>query len=472
MGKYFNIIIFFFLGFVTGYSQENPEREALLKKVESSFTVLDAVPEKANQEAQLLEKEGRSLKEADVELPALVIQCIYYRGKNDFEKMMAKAKLLSKRAKSYKADAYQIMAKRYLFEAYYFSGLPEKAFRELEQGRELAAQLQGKDSLNIISKGDLYISFSNYYAAKGDNKNQLDFLNLAGREFEQMPNKEYKEELLHIHYSNLAAAYNEINELDSAKHHIALSQELNNNFNQHNTNITNLWVMGSVALKEKNYQHALNYFKEAEKLEGYKNHINIRSLYDNIILCYQELMKADSARIYEIKKDSLKLSITENQNKSLHQLLKEKEDNSNPYLYLLVFLFILMGVVIFLITRKNKTLARQEQESQKYLATFSENQARHNYSQLLQMLEQRDPAFMNYFDEMFPGFSKKLLEINPQIVQTEIEFCSLLKLKIPTKDIARYKYITPKTVQNKKYLIRKKLNIPKEIDIYQWFDGV
>ena len=131
-----------------------------------------------------------------------------------------------------------------------------------------------------------------------------------------------------------------------------------------------------------------------------------------------------------------------------------------------------MGVVIFLITRKNKTLARQEQESQKYLATFSENQARHNYSQLLQMLEQRDPAFMNYFDEMFPGFSKKLLEINPQIVQSEIEFCSLLKLKISTKDIARYKYITSKTVQNKKYLIRKKLNIPKEIDIYQWFDGV
>lgn len=79
---------------------------------------------------------------------------------------------------------------------------------------------------------------------------------------------------------------------------------------------------------------------------------------------------------------------------------------------------------------------------------------------------------MNYFDEMFPGFSKKLLEINPQIVQSEIEFCSLLKLKISTKDIARYKYITPKTVQNKKYLIRKKLNIPKEIDIYQWFDGV
>lgn len=469
MRKYFHIIIFFFLGLVTGYSQENPEREALLKKVESSFTVLDAVPEKANQEAQLLEKEGRSLKEADVELPALVIQCIYYRGKNDFEKMMGKAKLLSKRAKSYKADAYQIMAKRYLFEAYYFSGLPEKAFRELEQGRELAAQLQGKDSLNIISKGDLYISFSNYYAAKGDNKNQLDFLNLAGREFEQMPNKEYREELLHIHYSNLAAAYNEINELDSAKHYTALSQEFSNNFNPHGTN---LWVMGNVALKEKNYGQALNYFKEAEKLEGYKNHINVRSLYDNIILCYQELMKPDSARIYEIKKDSLKLSITENQNKSLHQLLKEKEDNSNPYLYLLSFLFMLMGVVILLIIRKTKTLARQERESQKYLATFSENQAKQNYSQLLQMLEQGAPVFMNYFDEMFPGFSKKLLEINPQIVQSEIEFCSLLKLKIPTKDIARYKYITPKTVQNKKYLIRKKLNIPKEIDIYQWFDGV
>lgn len=77
---------------------------------------------------------------------------------------------------------------------------------------------------------------------------------------------------------------------------------------------------------------------------------------------------------------------------------------------------------------------------------------------------------MANFVEAFPDFSQKLLSINPKLVQSEIEFCALLKLKIHTKDISVYKNIEVKTVRNKKYLIRKKLNIPDGIDIYQWFE--
>src|SRR5690606_35301356 len=142
MIKYLTIAILLLFGFTAGHSQENTEKYKLLKRIENSFASLETNPEKVNRQAQQFEQEGRSLKEPDAQLPALVVQCIYYRGKNDFEKMMGKAKLLSKRAKFYKADAYRVMAKRHLFEAYYFSGLPEKAFRELEQGRELAVQLQ------------------------------------------------------------------------------------------------------------------------------------------------------------------------------------------------------------------------------------------------------------------------------------------------------------------------------------------
>jgi len=70
---------------------------------------------------------------------------------------------------------------------------------------------------------------------------------------------------------------------------------------------------------------------------------------------------------------------------------------------------------------------------------------------------------------VFPDFTPKLIKTNPNLNQSDIEFCALLKLKIPTSDIARYKFITIKSVQNKKYLIRKKLDIPKGVDIYNWF---
>ena len=32
---------------------------------------------------------------------------------------------------------------------------------------------------------------------------------------------------------------------------------------------------------------------------------------------------------------------------------------------------------------------------------------------------------------------------------SDAEFCALLKLRIPTKEIAQYRFIAPKTVQNK-----------------------
>jgi DNA-binding CsgD family transcriptional regulator len=88
------------------------------------------------------------------------------------------------------------------------------------------------------------------------------------------------------------------------------------------------------------------------------------------------------------------------------------------------------------------------------------------------MFKKNDLAFMTLFDEVFPDFSRKLIEINPNLVQSEIEFCALIKLKIQAKDIARYRYLAHRTIQNKKYLIRKKLNIPKGVDIYQFFNDL
>ena len=455
------------------FPQNNASAEDLRKNVKQCFELINTDPENTFRKAEIIEEKARKINDPETEIQAIIIQCIYFRGNNDFEKMMSKSKLIFKKAKSFKSDIYQLMARRYLFEAYVFSGLPEKALKELEKGNDLMNKLNKNDSLHIVGKGDFLIAFSNYHALKGNFNNQLHYLHMAGREFEKMPNLKYRHELLYINYSNLAAAYNELNQLDSAKFYTGISESYNDDFNRSDTNINNLWVLGNVAMKEGNYEEAIRYFKEAEKLEGYKNHLNVENLYDNIIVSYKNLSKKDSARIYESKKDSLRLSITENQNKSLHKLLKEKEQNRGyKFIYILAIISIVLLIFTYIVVGKNKLLSRQEKASQEYLAVVELGQNRQNYTQLWKMLEDGDPAFMNYFDEFFPGFSQKLLEINPQIIQSEIEFCSLLKLKIPTKDIARYKFITPKTVQNKKYLIRKKLDIPKEVDIYQWFNSL
>ena len=101
-----------------------------------------------------------------------------------------------------------------------------------------------------------------------------------------------------------------------------------------------------------------------------------------------------------------------------------------------------------------------------------QNQSQQSYSALIEMVKTNDPAFFSAFQEIFPDFFKKLSDINPNLVLSEIEFCALLKLNLSTKDIARYRFIEPRTVQNKKYRIRKRLNIPNDMDIYHWFGTI
>lgn len=73
-----------------------------------------------------------------------------------------------------------------------------------------------------------------------------------------------------------------------------------------------------------------------------------------------------------------------------------------------------------------------------------------------------DKLFITRFQEIYPDFSKRLLDINPKLALSEIEFCSLLTFNFTSKEIATFSFTSPKTVENKKTRIRKRINVPVE----------
>lgn len=473
MVKYLGILIILFLGTTLLSQETNGGSKQIILKAYKNFNLLNENPETAFLEAKKIEAEAKKLKVPKAELKAIDTQCMYHKSKNDFENMMTSAKELFRKAEFYKITAYQATAKRYLFEANIFSGLPEKALRELEEGMKVINNSNEKDSANIISiKADLLITYANYYSLNKDYKNRLKYIKLSGKEYKRLPEGDNKQFLMWLHYANIAGAYKEVNEPDSAKHYALLSLSKDKGYKRSDVKAMSLSILGDLALKDQEYRKALTYFKETESLEGYQNYFNVESLYENIITSYQKLNLDDSARFYKSKRDSLKLSISEKQNKSLQNIINEKDDNPvSKYLYALIVLFFGIGIFSFLVIRKNRTLVQQEKISQQYLKEVPGIPTGNDYSKLIELLKKNDPSFMLYFEELFPEFSSKLLRINPNINPSEIEFCALLKLKISTNDIARYKYITLKSVQNRKYIIRKRLNIPKGVDIYNWFSS-
>ena len=91
------------------------------------------------------------------------------------------------------------------------------------------------------------------------------------------------------------------------------------------------------------------------------------------------------------------------------------------------------------------------------------------YNHLISLALKNDSSFYLTFLEAFPDFSEKLLNINPLMKISDIEFCAYIKLNLETKQIAIMKKISVRAVEGKKYRIRKKLGISAEENMYIWF---
>jgi|SRR5690554_2443755 len=471
MKSLFSILI---LVSTTFFIVQEKEDRPLLKEAKNSFELLNSNSEKAYEEAKNIEIRSKKAKAPEAELKAIQTQCEYFKIQTDFIKMMESAKRLSVRAKQFNKPFYQLIARRYLFESYLFTGLPESAFIELEKGRDIVNKLDRNDSAQTIERVNFYIAYSNYYLLDEDFKNQLKYIRLAGNELKSLSESEYKDRLLSIQYSNLASSFFRNKEMDSAWYFASVSQKLNSRNPHREVRFHNLMVLGKVSLDKENFDEALFFFSEAEEVSGYKNHFDTEVLFESLGETHKHLGNRNLARLYKRKQDSIKLIVSQSQNKSLHNLLKEKKDRkTSSFLYFfLSIIFVILMVILFFVIKKNKLLAEQEKKNTQFLEEFSKNPSREDYSKLIDLLKSNDPAFMFYFEKTFPDFSEKLLNVNLELSNLDIEFCALLKLKIATKDIAQYTFRAPQTVRNKKYIIKKKLKIPKDIDIYQWFDSL
>ncbi len=461
-------LLTFFLGTALLFSQQTTAQKELLKKANENFELSRTNPEKAFLEAKKIEKEAQKTNAKEAELKSLRIQYHYYNITNAFENKTKIAELLFEKAKLYKSALYQAQAKVYIADVYLDNDLPQKALVHLKEGMEILNNTDGKNPAVNMIRSDLYIAFSKYSFITGECDDIIKYVKKSINEKSKILNDSIRQGFQYTSYANLASAYMSI-DYDSAKYYAEHSLFTDDE----DVKFLSLSILGRIAGNEGNNDKALSYLLKAEKLKGFKNHINNRKLYDDIIGVYNSLNDFENVKKYQLKRDSLELSISKKQNDYLHNLLgKEKEGNTKPFVYALIVLSIFLLVLVIFIIRKNRILSRQEKVSQKYLEEISKTPDGEDYSRIINALKENDLAFMNYFEEYFPEFSSKLIAINPKISSSEIEFCALLKLKIPTKEIARYKFRAPQTVRNKKYIIRNKLHIPKDVDIYEWFDGL
>lgn len=67
--------------------------------------------------------------------------------------------------------------------------------------------------------------------------------------------------------------------------------------------------------------------------------------------------------------------------------------------------------------------------------------------------------FEELFLQMYDGFYKKLLDLNPDFTRSELQLCALLRLNLSTKEMADLLALSPTTIDQRRYNIRQKLKL-------------
>ena len=98
------------------------------------------------------------------------------------------------------------------------------------------------------------------------------------------------------------------------------------------------------------------------------------------------------------------------------------------------------------------------------------------FRRIVMLLKKEDTSdkdwevFKSYFSEVHDNFDRKLMSAYPEISEKEIRLASFIKMKLSTKEIATMLNVLPDSVLKSKYRLKKKLNIKKESDLYQYLN--
>ncbi|MFZ4928041.1 hypothetical protein [Chryseobacterium sp. Mn2064] len=242
-------------------------------------------------------------------------------------------------------------------------------------------------------------------------------------------------------YYTMGYYYSEINDNENAEKALKKALEINIKTRRtYSSHINGVYKSLAELYKKKNdggkaYYYLKKYMEEENRLDAAR---------------VATMNKATEDFISEIKKDS------------------DWHKNELPlFIALSTAAITISGIYIQKVIQKQKNKKTTLKQETEQLKDHVQNKI---LQEVIELVRKNDSSFLMKFKELDPEFINALLKINPDLENSELAFCAMLKLHFSSKEIAEYTFVQHKSVQQKKYRIRKRLNIPGEEDIYEFFD--
>lgn len=357
--------------------------------------------------------------------------------------------------------------------------LLDASVREQEKGLKIIPEIPrsqlDKDFLSSLAYENLAVTLSKM------KKNELFFYYLSkNKQLLEKQNQEFVYPNLISLYAMLGAYYTDNQQYDKARFNFQQSKDIADKYKFPYISFTyRRW--GDMHLAQKNPKAAIELYEKSLdilKKTNFKSEIPV--VYHQLEQAYTLLGNAQQAKDFKLKalelQDQLKTEQLKTSSSAVEEILQnEKEEiktqHSRYFIILIMLALVFLALIVMAIVKyyqiKKKKIILKSQEvlknKEQEIKTLSEKVTA-SLEDLLNLAKENNPAFFTKFQDTYPQFSDNLLKINSSLTKTELVFCAYTYLGFNTKDIAEYTFKTPKSVENIRYYVRKKLRFSPDQD--------
>ena len=121
--------------------------------------------------------------------------------------------------------------------------------------------------------------------------------------------------------------------------------------------------------------------------------------------------------------------------------------------------------------RDNLNLATNNDSNKSKVNQFSAPKLTKELDSIIKSRSSFD-SFKNQFTKAFPDFFKTLLNLHPNLSPTDLRLCAYIKMNQTNQDIASINNLSTRTVESQRYRLRRKLNIDKQTDLFNYLTNL
>ncbi|MFP3593499.1 tetratricopeptide repeat protein [Chryseobacterium sp. SIMBA_038] len=266
---------------------------------------------------------------------------------------------------------------------------------------------------------------------------------------------------------------------DSAEYYLNKASQMSGDFSHYQKSMT-LLTFGKLHTAKKDYQKALDYYLKSLAIsKQISRKSDIKNAYKLISITYDSLDDIEKKNEYLQMYSNINDSIAESEREALkipvdkiiHQENEKEKSERLKYFILISGVVAAAIIVVILLTRRY--IKKQKQAEEIIIETMHEtdelkSKLNEAFEELSKLAMTNDPFFLTRFKEVYPEFYETLTTKYPNLSANDIKFSAFLRLNLSTKTIAQYKNISIRTIESRKYRLRKKLDLPSDVDLNKW----